>query len=139
MVISFGDNGLASYGKRMEIDLVDGEDDLTNGMCVNMYGLKGESTAHYESTALLARHPRLTTSAMNAINSLTDSLPNELSGNLGNICSLIQNLSRVTDAPGRRLNTRTRPLSLFLSILWNTRLEHAAAKTKPRLPLLTKQ
>ena len=81
--------------------------------------------------------------AMNAINSLTDSLPNELSGNLGNICSLIQNLSRVTDAPGRRLNTRTRPLSLslslFLSILWNTRLEHAAAKTKPRLPLLTKQ
>lgn len=44
MVISFGDNGLASYGKRMEIDLVDGEDDLTNGMCVNMYGLKGEST-----------------------------------------------------------------------------------------------
>ena len=45
MVISFGDNGLASYGKRMEIDLVDGEDDLTNGMCVNMYGLKGESTA----------------------------------------------------------------------------------------------
>jgi hypothetical protein len=28
----------------MEIDLVDGEDDLTNGMCVNMYGLKGEST-----------------------------------------------------------------------------------------------
>ena len=82
---------------------------------------------------------------MNAINSLTDSLPNELSGNLGNICSLIQNLSRVTDAPGRRLNTRTRPLSfslslsLFLSILWNTRLEHAAAKTKPRLPLLTKQ
>ena len=77
--------------------------------------------------------------AMNAINSLTDSLPNEHSGNLGNICSLIQNLSRVTDAPGRRLNTRTRPLSLFLSILWNTRLEHAAAKTKPRLPLLTKQ
>ena len=78
---------------------------------------------------------------MNAINSLTDSLPNELSGNLGNICSLIQNLSRVTDAPGRRLNTRTRPLSLSLSlsILWNTRLEHAAAKTKPRLPLLTKQ
>lgn len=42
MVISFGDNGLASYGKRMEIDLVDGEDGLTNGMCVNMYGLKGE-------------------------------------------------------------------------------------------------
>ena len=44
MVISFGDNGLASYGKRMEIDLVDGEDGLTNGMCVNMYGLKGELT-----------------------------------------------------------------------------------------------
>ena len=83
--------------------------------------------------------------AMNAINSLTDSLPNELSGNLGNICSLNTTMSRVTDAPGRRLNTRTRPLSfslslsLFLSILWNTRLEHAAAKTKPRLPLLTKQ
>ena len=94
MVISFGDNGLASYGKRMEIDLVDGEDDLTNGMCVNMYGLKGESTAHYESTALLARHPRLTTPAMNAINSLTDSLPNELSGNLGNICSLNTTMSR---------------------------------------------
>jgi len=31
---------------------------------------------------------------MNAINSLTDSLPNELSGNLGNICSLNTTMSR---------------------------------------------
>ena len=44
MVISFGDNGLASYGKRMEVELVDGEDGRTNGMCVSMYGLKGELT-----------------------------------------------------------------------------------------------
>ena len=104
MVISFGDNGLASYGKRMEIDLVDGEDGLTNGMCVNMYGLKGELTLpRSRAAALLAhrptRHPRLTTSAMNAINSLTDSLPNELSGHLGNICSLITHLSRARRQP----------------------------------------
>jgi len=40
MLISFQDNGLAAYGKRMEIDLVDGDDDMTNGMCVNIYGMK---------------------------------------------------------------------------------------------------
>jgi len=58
MVISFGDNGLASYGKRMDIDLVDGEDGLTNGMCVNMYGLKGELTCRGPATPPSSRTAR---------------------------------------------------------------------------------
>lgn len=37
-VISYQDNGLAQYGKRMEVELIDGDDDLTNGMLVNIYG-----------------------------------------------------------------------------------------------------
>ena len=29
-VIAYQDNGLASYGKRMTVELVDGDDDLTS-------------------------------------------------------------------------------------------------------------
>ena len=39
-VIAYQDNGLASYGKRMTVELVDGDDDLTNGMVVNIFGMK---------------------------------------------------------------------------------------------------
>ena len=53
--------------------------------------------------------------AMNAINSLTDSLPNELSGNLGNICSLYTKPEPRTDAPGRRPSPR--PTLFFFASL----------------------
>ena len=74
--------------------------------------------------------------AMNAVNSLTDSLPNELSGNLGNICSLYTKPEPRTDAPGRRPSPHP---TLFFSVsLPFAFCGVAAAKTKPRLPLLTK-
>ena len=53
--------------------------------------------------------------AMNAVNSLTDSLPNELSGNLGNICSLYTKPEPRTDAPGRRPSPR--PTLFFFASL----------------------
>ena len=74
--------------------------------------------------------------AMNAINSLTDSLPNELSGNLGNICSLYTKPEPRTDAPGRRPSPH--PTLFFPVSLPFAFCGVAAAKTKPRLPLLTK-
>ena len=40
-VIAYQDNGLASYGKRMTVELVDGDDDLTNGMVVNIFRHEG--------------------------------------------------------------------------------------------------
>ena len=44
MEISYGDNGLAQYGKRMQVDLLsngkDGVDELTNGMLVTLFGNK---------------------------------------------------------------------------------------------------
>ena len=74
--------------------------------------------------------------AMNAINSLTDSLPNELSVSLGNIFSLYIKPEPRTDAPGRRPSPH--PTLFFPVSLPFAFCGVAAAKTKPRLPLLTK-
>ena len=52
-------------------------------------GLRAASDFAIEKTGAVGEF-----AAMNAINSLTDSLPNELSGNLGNICSLNTTMSR---------------------------------------------
>ena len=44
MAISYGDNGLAQYGKRMQVDLLsnhlEGDEELTNGMLVTLFGNK---------------------------------------------------------------------------------------------------